>query len=68
MAQFAAKRSALPAPDFLNGKESPSSTVVMGYDVHSTSPKLSEEARVGLQPCLGIHPLPFLRHSQSLIL
>ncbi|ROI69448.1 hypothetical protein DPX16_14388 [Anabarilius grahami] len=44
-AQFPVKRSSLPDPEFLNGKESPSSTVVMGYDVHSTSPMLSEEAR-----------------------
>ncbi len=58
MAQFPVKRSGLPAPDFLNGKESSSSAIVMGYDL----PKLSEEPRVGLQTCLGIHPLPFLRH------
>lgn len=45
------------------GRRAPSSAVVMGYDVHSTSPMLSEEARVRLQPCIGIHPPPSLTHS-----
>lgn len=57
-AQFPANRSGLPAPEFLNGMESASSTVVMGYDAHSKAVRLSENGRVGLHPCLGMCPPP----------